>query len=116
MSRRAVRRYFPPFSPAQAAVEVGSDGVSCNRCQGLVGTAVIEALARLGEVHGTDVDDMDVTDLEAVEAAFDARPPETVIHLAGLKGNLPSQRQPLKFFEVNTFGTLNLLEASRRHG
>ena len=84
--------------------------------RGLVGTAITEALAKLGDVCGTDVDDMDVTDAKAVEAEFSARPPDSVIHLAGLKGNLPGREQPLKFFDVNTFGTLNLLEASRRHG
>ena len=84
--------------------------------RGLVGTAITEALAKLGDVCGTDVDDMDITDAKAVEAEFSARPPDSVIHLAGLKGNLPGREQPLKFFDVNTFGTLNLLEASRRHG
>ena len=84
--------------------------------KGLVGAEICKALAKLGEVHGTDVDDMDVTDLEAVKATLAARPPEVVVHLAGLKGNLPSREQPLKFFDVNTIGTVNLLEASRQLG
>ena len=84
--------------------------------RGLVGKAVTEALSKLGDIHGTDVDDMDVTDLVAVKAAFAAHPPDVVVHLAGLKGNLPSREQPLRFFEVNTTGTLNLLEAARLQG
>jgi nucleoside-diphosphate-sugar epimerase len=84
--------------------------------KGLVGKSVTEALSKLGEVHGTDVDDMDVANPEAVLAEFSARPPDVVVHLAGLKGNFPSKEDPLRFFGVNTFGTLNLLEASRQHG
>ena len=84
--------------------------------RGLVGQAVASGLAKLGDVHGTDVDDMDVTNLEAVKATLTARPPDVVVHLAGLKGNLPSREQPLKFIDVNTTGTVNLLEASRLLG
>ena len=84
--------------------------------KGLVGLEITKALAQIGEVHGTDVDDMDVTDLEAVQRTLSARPPDAVIHLAGLKGNLPSRQEPLKFFNVNTTGTLNLLEVSRQLG
>ena len=84
--------------------------------KGLVGVAVAGALAKLGEVHGTDVDDMDVTDQDAVKATLTARTPDVLVHLAGLKGNRPSRDRPLDFFGVNTFGTLNLLEASRQVG
>jgi nucleoside-diphosphate-sugar epimerase len=84
--------------------------------RGLVGQAVTSGLAELGDVHVTDVEDMDVTDLEAVRATLASRPPDVVVHLAGLKGNLPSREQPLKFIDVNTNGTVNLLEASRLLG
>ena len=83
---------------------------------GVVGRAVTETLSKLGEVHGTDVDDMDVTSGKAVTATLSERPPDVVVHLAGLKGNLPGRERPLEFFGVNTFGTLNLLEASRQLG
>ena len=82
--------------------------------KGVVGLEVAETLAKLGEVHGTDVDDMDVTNQDAVTDTFAGSPPDVVVHLAGLKGNRPSQQRPLEFFGVNTFGTLNLLEASRQ--
>lgn len=80
---------------------------------GIVGIEVTRALSELGQVQGTDVDDMDVTNAESVMATLKANPPDVIVHLAGLKGNLPSQQDPLKFFNVNTSGTLNLLEASR---
>ena len=84
--------------------------------KGLVGQEVCAALAKLGDVHATDVDDMDVTDLGAVMSTMTARPPDVIVHLAGLKGNLPSRENPLKFFDVNTVGTVNLLEAARKLG
>ena len=84
--------------------------------KGLVGQEITQALAKLGDVHGTDVDDMDVTDLSSVTKTLSARPPNAVVHLAGLKGNLASRQQPMKFFEVNTTGTLNMLEAARLAG
>lgn len=84
--------------------------------QGLVGDEVCKALAKLGDVHGTDVGDMDVTDMGAVRSMLEPRPPDVVVHLAGLKGNLPSRERPLEFFGVNTSGTLNLLEVSRQLG
>ena len=84
--------------------------------KGLVGSAVCDALRKLGDVHATDVDDLDVTDLESVRATLALRPPDVIVHLAGLKGNLPSREQPLKFFDVNTIGTINLLEAARELG
>ena len=83
---------------------------------GIVGKEVTKALAELGDVHATDVDDMDVTNHRDVLAKLSENPPDVVIHLAGLKGNLPSQQDPLKFFDVNTSGTLNLLEAARQVG
>jgi nucleoside-diphosphate-sugar epimerase len=83
---------------------------------GLVGKEVVSALSALGEVRGTDVGDMDVTDFDAVKKDFEKSPPDVVVHLAGIKGNLPSRERPLLFFGVNTMGTLNLLEASRLAG
>jgi UDP-glucose 4-epimerase len=84
--------------------------------RGLLGKEVVKALTNLGEVHGTDIDDMDVTDGASVMATFSAHPPEVLVHLAALKGNLPSRERPLDFFRVNTVGTINLLEACRRLG
>ncbi len=84
--------------------------------RGLLGRAAVEAVAPLGDVQGTDIDEMDVTDLESVTAVLAADPPDVIVHLAALKGNLPSRERPLDFFRVNTVGTVNLLEACRRLG
>lgn len=84
--------------------------------RGLVGSQVTKALAQLGEVHGTDVDDMDVANPDRVMETLSAHPPDVLVHLAALKGNQPSRKRPVDFFRVNTAGTLNLLEACRQLG
>ena len=84
--------------------------------KGSLGAHVTRALAPLGDVHGTDIDEMDITDLNSVMATLTPRPPHAVVHLAALKGNQPSRDRPLDFLRVNTVGTVNLLEASRQLG
>jgi nucleoside-diphosphate-sugar epimerase len=81
---------------------------------GLLGEQVTKTLASLGDVHGTDVGDMDITSYSSVMATFEARKPDVVVHLAALKGNAPSRERPRDFFDVNTTGTVNLLEACRQ--
>jgi len=84
--------------------------------KGIVGKEAVQAVAHLGEVHGTDVDDMDVCDRDSVQRTLESRPPNVLVHLAALKGNQPSRENPLAFFQVNTVGTMNLLEACRSLG
>ena len=84
--------------------------------KGLLGTHVIQALANLGDVHGTDLDEMDITDPGSVMTTLALRPPDVIVHTAALKGNQPSRDRPLDFFRVNTAGTVNLLEACRQLG
>ena len=84
--------------------------------KGSLGRHVTRSLAALGEVHGTDIDEMDIADHGSVMSTLKARPPSVMVHLAALKGNQPSRDRPLDFFRVNTLGTVNLLEACRRLG
>jgi nucleoside-diphosphate-sugar epimerase len=60
---------------------------------------------------------LDITDREAVNGLFtDAGPFDAVVHLAARAGVRKSVEDPWGYFDVNATGTLNLLEASRRHG
>ena len=64
----------------------------------------------------------DIRDAELVERLFDpaANPGwggfDAVVHLAARAGVRPSLKEPILYEEVNCIGTLNLLEAARRHG
>lgn len=59
---------------------------------------------------------LDVADRRAVEACFAAQPFEAVLHLAARAGVQPSVEDPWVYVDSNVTGTLNLLDACRRHG
>ena len=84
--------------------------------KGALGTELTKALAGIGDVHGTDIDEMDITDPGSIIASLRKCPPEVMVHAAALKGNQPSRQRPADFFTVNTVGTVNLLEACRQLG
>lgn len=72
--------------------------------------ADIQALARNFEfIHG------DLTDPRAVEEVFGSVAFDQVIHLAARAGVRPSLEQPALYQRVNVEGTVNILEAARRH-
>jgi UDP-glucuronate 4-epimerase len=57
----------------------------------------------------------DIRDDAAIDAAFAAHRPEKVAHIAAM-GSIPySVRHPKLYEEVNIRGTLNVLDAARRH-
>lgn len=66
----------------------------------------------------------DIRDVDLVNRLFDPSRDENqplgsfdgVIHLAARAGVRPSLAEPVLYEEVNCVGTLNLLEAARRHG
>ena len=84
--------------------------------KGFLGRDVVRTLMPLGDVRGTDIDDVDVARASHVLARLRVDRPDVVIHLAALKGNAPSRQRPVTFFRVNTQGTLNVLEACRHLG
>ena len=61
-------------------------------------------------VHG------DLTDCVAVEEMFGQAKFDQIIHLAARAGVRPSLEKPALYMQVNVEGTVNLLEAARRHG
>jgi CDP-glucose 4,6-dehydratase len=72
------------------------------------------ALARLErDVEGFDGD---IRDAEAVAHAVAASDPEVVLHMAAQALVRRSFEDPRETYEINTMGTVNLLDAVRRHG
>jgi CDP-paratose 2-epimerase len=59
--------------------------------------------------------DVDIRDREAVERVFAEHKPELVVHCAAQPSHDWAAREPHTDFGVNAVGTLNLLEAARRH-
>jgi len=58
----------------------------------------------------------DICDFENTRALLEATRPEGIIHLAGVSSVAMSESHQLKTYEVNTMGTLKLLEAVRQLG
>lgn len=56
----------------------------------------------------------DIGDYEAIEGVFDGV--DRVYHIAALADIVPSIQQPMNYHRSNVHGTLNVLEASRKHG
>jgi CDP-paratose 2-epimerase len=112
---------------------------------GLVGSEVVSYFAARGrEVHGIDNDmradffgpqgdtrwnqrrleacfpnftphDVDVRDRKAVQECIQTLRPALVVHTAAQPSHDLAASRPLDDFDVNAGGTLNLLEAARRH-
>jgi GDP-4-dehydro-6-deoxy-D-mannose reductase len=77
---------------------------------GFVGTHLLELLG--DEAVPTEAD---VTDPEAVARVVRETEPRAVIHLAALSSVGDSWEAPSRTWEVNALGTVNVLEAVRRH-
>jgi len=84
--------------------------------EGFLGAFIRAALAEGHEVEASDLETLDVCDLDQTVAGLEASRPDVVCHLAGLTGAGASERSPREFFRVNCLGTLNVLEACRVAG
>ena len=71
-----------------------------------------EVLKRIKEITGKDVKfyKTDIRDKEALRLIFSENSIESVIHFAGLKAVGESVSIPLKYYDNNIWGTVNLLE------
>jgi nucleoside-diphosphate-sugar epimerase len=86
--------------------------------EGFLGRHVVEYLSKHGiQVDGSDIRSksncLDVRHYEKVIEELNRSSPDVVIHLAALVGGHDSLRKPYEYIRVNTFGTLNILEACR---
>jgi UDP-glucuronate 4-epimerase len=68
----------------------------------------------LGDI-GYSLYEGDIRDRERLGEIFAKEKPDKVIHIAAMAGVRPSIERPLLYEEVNIKGTLNMLEAARRH-
>jgi UDP-glucose 4-epimerase len=64
---------------------------------------------------GADLETVDISDVGALDAVIDALRPGAIFHLAAQSSVTVSVTDPAKDCRVNVQGTLNVLEAARRH-
>ena len=63
-----------------------------------------------------DVQEIDITDGDAIDALVAKVKPAAILHLAAMAGVRPSIERPAYYARVNVEGTTHLLEAARKHG
>lgn len=76
------------------------------------------SLQRVEELTGKKVTFVlgDIRDEEMLDRVFSQYAIDAVIHFAGLKAVGESVEQPLKYYENNVFGTLQLCKSMQQHG
>ena len=86
--------------------------------KGFVGSHLIKHLEEEGyEIHGFNLrDGQDLRNFEQVRNFLDILRPNYIFHLAGQAFVPESFANPARTFEVNTIGSLNILEAVRHLG
>jgi UDP-glucose 4-epimerase len=62
-----------------------------------------------------DLERIDITDVSALDAVVDAARPKVIFHLAAQSSVTVSVKDPQRDCAVNVQGTLNVLEAAKRH-
>src|SRR5919109_4170214 len=73
----------------------------------------LERLRR--ETSSFEHHDLDVRDREGIERLVAETQPELIVHAAAQPSHDLAASRPFDDFDVNAVGTLNLLEAARRH-
>lgn len=78
----------------------------------------VESLTRVEELTGTRPTfvELDLLDAEGVDKLFASSAFDAVIHFAGLKAVGESVAEPLRYYQNNIVGTLNLLASMDKHG
>lgn len=66
------------------------------------------------DIDGVEMTDLDIRDEQAVTKLLDDVRPDRIYHLAGQSSARLSWEKPALTFQVNTIGSINLLEAARR--
>lgn len=71
---------------------------------------ISHALEKIKIIHG------DVVDIESIKTALEASNPDIIFHLAAQSSTKESFDDPLRTYNINVFGTLNILESVRASG
>ncbi len=75
----------------------------------------VEAIRRVEQITGKEVPfhEVDLLDPPALNAVFDAHEIDSVMHFAGMKAVGESVEIPLRYYENNVTGTVNLLQSMK---
>jgi len=82
-------------------------------CRGMLGTDLVRVLALAHKVIGVDLDELDITDRQAVEEQVAGLAPDVLINAAAYTDVDKSEQQEDVAFRVNADGAANLALACR---
>lgn len=105
------------FIGSHTAVELIEAGYEIELLDNLYNSKLV-ALDNIEKITGVRPKfyEVDLRDAEALTKVFAEGNFDTVIHFAGLKAVGESVEKPLKYYEVNIGGTINLLECMQEFG
>lgn len=84
--------------------------------KGFLGQNIRRLLNKKYDLSLSDIDTVDVLQLDSLVDLFQRTKPDLIVHLAGLMGATASKKNLYEYFRVNSFGVLNLLEAISQCG
>jgi len=79
---------------------------------GYIGRNIFNSLRNKHEISTTDIQSLDVLNKDLLVKYLKEDTPDILIHLAGLMGAKQSKSELYKTFSVNSFGLLNVIEAT----
>ena len=96
---------------SHACVELIDSGYDVVALDNLANSS-LEAIRRVEQLTGTEVPfhEVDLVDSVALESVFDAHRFDAVMHFAGMKAVGESVEIPLRYYQNNLIGTMNLLQ------
>lgn len=84
--------------------------------KGMMSSDIVPILGSRYELFLTDIDTMDITDINAVRRMVDETSPSRIVHLAALTDLERCERAPELAMSVNAGGTRNIAEVCRESG
>jgi UDP-glucose 4-epimerase len=105
----------PPFAGKSVAITGGAGYLGSHLARRLAPANRVRILDLVPprDPSGEEFMRCDITDAAQCLAALEGA--QVVFHRAGLFGNLPSMREPVRYHAINVAGTLNVLEACAAH-
>jgi len=81
--------------------------------EGFVSYFLIKKFSKKHKIIRADLPKINILDFNKINSLIKKNNPDLIIHTAAAKGASKSHLQPKKFFDVNSFGTLNICESIR---
>ena len=83
---------------------------------GFLANFIIKKFKKNHKIIKADLPKVNVANFKNINFLISKTKPDLIIHTAAAKGASKSHLSPKKYFDVNSFGTLNICESMRLNG